>query len=89
MGSPLLKPAQVQKTYQDLGGGLHGLLVLGHDADVEDSREDEDQAGGRCCTWRTLGRSGCGQAFLQSHFTWSPVLCWALALEQSPPPDLI
>jgi hypothetical protein len=31
---------------------VHGFLLLRHNADVEDSREDEDQTGGRCGTWR-------------------------------------
>lgn len=31
---------------------MHGFLLLRHNADVEDSREDEDQTGGRCGTWR-------------------------------------
>lgn len=37
-------------THQDFGGRAHGLFLFGYNADVEDSREDEDEAGGRCGT---------------------------------------
>lgn len=45
--------AQSSKTgSQYLGGGKHGFLLLRHNADVEDGREDKDETGGRCGTWR-------------------------------------
>lgn len=35
---------------QDFGGGSHRLLLSGHDSEVEDGREDEDEARSRCST---------------------------------------
>lgn len=37
----------LRPSHQDLGGGLGRLLLSGHDAEVEDGREDEDEARGR------------------------------------------
>lgn len=37
-------------SHQDFGGGSRRLLLRGHDSEVEDGREDEDEAWGRCGT---------------------------------------
>lgn len=37
-------------SYQDFGGGSHRLLLSGHDSEVENGREDEDEARSRCST---------------------------------------
>lgn len=37
--------------HQDFGDRAHWLLFFGYDPNVEDSREDEDETGGRCGTW--------------------------------------
>lgn len=51
--------------YQYFGGGAQRLLVLGHDADVEDGREDEDEEGSGGGTWSKQGQSGQGPPTLQ------------------------
>ena len=38
--------------HQDLGSGVHGFVFFGDDADVENSREDENEAGSRRGTWK-------------------------------------
>lgn len=37
-------------SYQDFRGGSCRLLLIGHDSEVEDGREDEDEARSRCST---------------------------------------
>lgn len=44
--------------YLNLGSGEQRLLFLRNDPDVEDSRKDEDEAGGRCGSWRGKRRTG-------------------------------
>lgn len=58
-------PCTPAHAYQYFGGGAQRLLVLGHDADVEDGREDEDEAGSRGGTWSRQGQSGQGPPTLQ------------------------
>lgn len=58
-------PCTPAHAYQYFGGRAHRLLVLGHDADVEDGREDEDEAGSRGGTWSRQGQSGQGPPTLQ------------------------
>lgn len=38
--------------HQDLGNRVHGFLVFGDDADVENGGENENEAGGRGGTWK-------------------------------------
>lgn len=42
-------------SHQDLGGGLGRFPLGGHDAEVEDGREDEDEAWGRRGTCKKPG----------------------------------
>lgn len=39
------------QTYLDLWSGVHGFLLSGDDADVKQSRKDEDQTGSSSCPW--------------------------------------
>lgn len=40
----------VNISYHYLGNRGHGFILFGNDADVKDSRENEDEAGSRCGT---------------------------------------
>lgn len=40
------------ESYLEFGSRRERLLLVGDDADVEDSREDEDEAGSRCGSCR-------------------------------------
>lgn len=61
LSSPSTTQGWGPRAYQDFGGRAQGLLVLGHDADVKDGREDEDEAGGRGGTCGRRRWSGQGE----------------------------
>lgn len=44
-------------THLNLWSGGHGLLVSGDNADVEQSRKDEDQTGSSSCPWTQRGHT--------------------------------
>lgn len=46
----LFKVISKKIAHQDFGCGAHGLIFFRDNTDVEDSREDEDEAGSRGST---------------------------------------
>lgn len=50
--------------YQDFRGGSCRLLLRGHDSEVEDGREDEDEARSRCGTCKEQNLATAGDACL-------------------------
>lgn len=55
--SPIPGPQPPGPTHQDFGGRLCRFLLGGHDAEIEDGREDEDEAWGRRGTCKEQGMS--------------------------------
>lgn len=45
---------EVGGSYQDLRSGAHGFFVFGNNTDVEDSRENENEARSWCGTWKDI-----------------------------------